>query len=380
MSVDWTQVRDQFPVLADWTYLNAATFGPVPKLALVAAQSQLERRNLEPCLDFLNWYVEADSVRASAARLIGAQASDIGFIPSAGIGLSWILNGIDWQPGDRVLGLEDEFPNNIYAPMMLGRHGVEFVSVPGGDEFSIDQLLSAIDDSTRLVLVSLVNYSTGLKPPISAIAQAARDNGGMVCVDATQGMGALDVNVNSLGVDLLLCHCYKSMLSPAGAGILYASKHARDQVPPTVVSWRSHKDWRNVDHLHHGPPDLPDEAARYEGGVLNYSGIAAMGAVFAWMLELGPPRLYRRVDEIILKTKEALRAAGGELIGDRKPYFDSSIVTAQFPGKDASALPIALRERQVAVAARKGRLRVSPHFYNNEQDIERLEAALLEVL
>ncbi len=380
MPVDWSRVRKEFPVLADWVYLNAATFGPVPKRAVFAAQRQLERRNLGPCLDFLNWYDEADLVRASAAGLIGAQAADIGFIPSAGIGLSWILNGIDWRPGDRIVGLEDEFPNNIYGPLMLERQGVEFVAAPGGDEFSIDHLLSAIDDRTRLVLLSLLNYSTGLKPPIAEIAAAAKKKGGMVCLDATQGMGSIEVNVDSLGVDLLLCHCYKSMLSPAGAGILYVSRQAREHVRPTVFSWRSHRDWRNVDHLHHGAPALPDETAAYEGGVLNYAGIAAMGAVFDWLRELGPSQVYARVAELIEQTKYALRAAGGELIADQKPYFDSSIVTAKFPGKDASALSRALLERKVAVAARKGRLRVSPHFYNNEQDIERLQAALSEVV
>ena len=372
-------------MLAEWVYLNAATFGPVPKRALFAAQKQLERRNREPCLDFLGWYDEADRVRANAALLIGAQRDDIGFIPNAGAGLSWVLNGIDWRPGDQIVGLEDEFPNNLYAPMMLERRGgrpsdVEFVAAPGGDEFSIDHLVSLINDRTRLVLLSLVNYSTGLKPPLAVITEAVRSKGGMVCVDATQGLGALEVNVDSLDLDLLLCHCYKSMLSPAGAGILYASQHAREQLHPSVFSWRSHKTWRDVDQLHHGAPELPDQTAAYEGGVLNFAGIAAMGAVFEWLLELGPSQVYARVEQIVGQSKDALRKAGGELIADQKPHFDSSIVTAQFPGVNASELSKALLERKVAVAARKGRLRVSPHFYNNEHDIERLEAALAEVI
>jgi selenocysteine lyase/cysteine desulfurase len=141
MPLDWSSVRSEFPVLTDWTYLNAATFGPVPQRAVEAIEQHFRHRNETAALDFLRWYDDADAVRAQAARLIGAEPADIGFLPSAGIGLSWILEGLDWRAGDRILTIEQEFPNNIYAPLLLADRGVESVTAPGGLVFTPEALL-----------------------------------------------------------------------------------------------------------------------------------------------------------------------------------------------------------------------------------------------
>ena len=124
MITDWPTIRAQFPVLKEWVYLNSATFGPVPTCAVEAAANHFRRRDQQACLDFLDWYTDADAVRAQAAELIGAEPDDVGFIPNAATALSWVVNGIRWTPGDHVVTLPHEFPNNEYFARVLEQRGV----------------------------------------------------------------------------------------------------------------------------------------------------------------------------------------------------------------------------------------------------------------
>ncbi len=374
---DWNQVRAQFPVLENWVYLNTATFGPVPRCAREAMERHARRRDEQACLDFIEWFDDADGVRELAARLMGASAADIAFVPNTGAALGWLVQGIDWKPGDRVVALEEEFPNNTYFGHSLAARGVEFVEAPlEGGEFCLDRFLGAIDARTRLVLMSTVNYSTGLRPPLDQIGPRLRERGVLFYVDATQSLGALRLDVNAIAADMVAAHGYKWLLSPAGIGLVYIRPQVCQWLQPSVYSWRSHKDWRRVDDLHHGAPQLPEGAQRYEGGLQNFPGIYALGAVMQMMLELGPETIEARVRRLGELTREVLRRAGAGLAADRLPYYDSPILAAGFPGQDVSRLAARLREQGVVAAARHGSLRVSPHFFNNQEDLERLERAL----
>ncbi len=378
MALDWSSVRAEFPVLRNWTYLNSATFGPVPQRAVEAIEQHFRHRNEAASLDFLEWYDDADAVRAQAARLIGAQSHEIAFLPSAGIGLSWVIEGLDWRPGDRILTVEHEFPNNIYSPLMLGGRGVESVTAPGALDFTPEALIEKIDERVRVVLLSALSYSSGLRPPLAAIGKAARAAGALFVVDGTQGVAAIELDVEAIQADVILAHGYKWLCSPPGAGFLYMGERARRMIRPTVVSWRSHKDWRNVNALHQGVPEPADDAARYEGGILNFPGIAAMGATLDLFEQVGHGAMQKRVAEIAEAVRGVLREAGGVPAADESPWFDSPIVTARFPSRDVGKLALALGKRRIALAARQGSLRVSPHFFNNEEDIEALREALAD--
>jgi hypothetical protein len=176
MAADWIQARRQFPVLDKWVYLNSATFGPLPLCAVEAANRHWRHRDEQACIDFLDWFTDADRVRAKAAQLIGAQPADIAFVPSAGAALSWLMQGIDWKPGDQVLALAHEFPNNLYYPLVWRERQVEFIEMPlPQGRFELDAFLSLLTNRTRLVLLSTVNYSTGLRPPLEQIGAALRE-------------------------------------------------------------------------------------------------------------------------------------------------------------------------------------------------------------
>lgn len=319
--------------------------------------------------DFLAWYEDADRLRAKIARLISCAPDDIAFIPNSSAALGMLLSGIEWRSGDQILTLEREFPNNLYAPSMLQRYGVEMLECSG------DHLLDSLTPRTRLVLVSSANYNTGYAPPLAELAPCLRRRGVLLYVDGTQSVGAMRFDAATIQPDLLAVHCYKWMLAPPGAGFLYVRPEVREWLQPNAVGWRTHFDWRNVDNLHHGAPQLADKAEKYEGGGLPFPLLYALEASVDMMLELGPDRIEERVLQLARQARESLRECGATVAD-----FASPIVAARFDRHDVSALARTLKEQKVVVAARRGHLRVSPHFYNNERDIETFSHALRRLL
>jgi selenocysteine lyase/cysteine desulfurase len=364
--VDWSTVRAEFPALSGLTFLNTATYGQLPQRAVQAAMAHFERRDEHACADFLEWFDDMDDLRASVARLINAEPSDIAFANNAATALSWLLLGLEWKPGDQIITLQHEFPNNLYFPAMLGARGVEVI------ETGFDRLRDAVTERTRLVMLSTVNYMTGLRPPLAGLAAWLRSRGVLLYLDGTQSLGALRFDVQQVQPDMFAVHGYKWLLSPNGAAFAYLSPALRQQLSPTVIGWRSDRSWREVDQLHHGAPRLCEDAQRYEGGMLNFPSLYAMHASVNMMLELGPDVIEARVLDLAAKCRQMLTGLGASIA-----HPESIILAARFDGIDASALAKRLREQGILVSARQGYLRVSVHFYNNEEDIERLGIALV---
>lgn len=367
--VDWRKVRREFPALANWTFLNTATFGQLSRACTAAVARHHALRDETACADFLDWFDDADAIRALVARLINCSAEDIAFIPNACQALSIIFNAIEWRAGDRVIALAGEFPNNIYNPAVMTDRGVEFVEAPW------ERFGEEIARGARLVLVSTLNYTTGFRPPLVELAPMLRNWGTLLYVDGTQSIGALRFDCAEIQPDFLAVHGYKWLLSPTGAGFFYVRPEARQWLRPTVIGWRSDKRWRSVNELHHGPPEFVEAAEKYEGGMLSFGALYGMGASVEMMLELGTDVIERRVMELAAQAREVLEHAGAHVLHENSP-----ILAARWDGRDAAGLARALRERRILVSARHGNLRVSVHFYNNEEDLQVLRDALKQLV
>ena len=369
MKTDWNAIRSEFPALAHWTYLNTATFGQLSRRSTEAVARHFAHRDEVACWDFLSWYDDADRLREKIGRLICCSADDLAFVPNSSTALGILLTGLDWCPGDRIVTLEHEFPNNLYAPALLSHLGVEMIETPW------ERFYEVVDSRTRLVAISSANYNTGFAPPLAEIAAFLRPRGVLLYVDGTQSLGALRFDASRVQPDMLAVHAYKWMLSPNGIGFMYVRPDLRERLRPNAIGWRSHRDWRNVDNLHHGVPQLAATAEKYEGGGESSALLYAMEASVDLMLEIGPDVIERRVFELAAKTREILQDLGAAVEIQASP-----IVAARFENLDVSALARALKEKRVLVAARRGHLRVSPHFYNNEDDLEHLRETLLHLL
>jgi cysteine desulfurase/selenocysteine lyase len=365
MTPDWKALRAEFPALANWTYLNTATYGQMPRSAADAMNRHLARRDELACGDYLAWFDDMDAIRESCARLVHCEAPDIAFVINASTGLAALLMGLRWQPGDEVLTLDDEFPNQLYVSATLARFGARLQTAawPG--------FYRAINERTRLVVLSTVNYATGFRPPLEDVSRFLRERGVLLYVDGSQSVGALQFDIGLVRPSVLCVDAYKWMLSANGAGFLYVDPELRQRLPASVVGWRSDRDWRSVDSLNHGEPVFAQAAEKYEGGMLSFPSIYGMGAVIDLMLQVGPAAIEARVLELAGRARAMLCGLGAEVNADQ-----SQIVTAILPGRDSGELARTLRERRILVSARHGRLRVSPHFYNDETDLEMLRKAL----
>lgn len=354
---DWGAVRSLFPALRLWTFLNTATFGQLSTRTAQAITDHLARRDETACADFLSWFDDHDRLRGKIALLIHAQPDDIAFFQNASSALAVLMNGIRWREGDQVLMFEHEFPNQIYAPLF---RGLELAEAPP------ERLLDCFTPRTRLVAISAVNYTTGYRAPLAQISEECRRRGALLFIDATQFCGALEFDFSRIQPDMVAVNCYKWMLAPNGIAFAAIHPRLRTELKPLAIGWRSHRDWRNVNQLWHGEPELKESAEKYEGGMLPSALLYGLEASADLMLELTPPVIERRVLELAGQARA--------LFPDAWPHVDSPIVAA--PVEDAAALAARLRQRRILVSARHGLLRVSTHFYNDETDIARLAEAL----
>jgi selenocysteine lyase/cysteine desulfurase len=369
VAIDWRAVRSEFPALEDWVFLNSATFGQLPRRTTQAVLDHFAHRDETACADFLSWFDDADRIRESIARLIHCRSADIAFVPNASSALGVMMSGIKWKTGDRIVTLKDEFPNNLYFPAQLSTHGVEFTEVPW------EGFYEAVDERTRLVLISAVNYSTGLRPDLAAVSRHVHGRGGLLYIDGTQSVGALEFRVPEVQPDMLAVHGYKWLLSPNGAGFMYVSPELRRVIEPNVIGWRSDRRWRDVNQLHHGAPEFVEAAEKYEGGMLSFPSIYGMGASVDLMLSLGAEAIEARIMDLTGQCTRVLEEAGATIA-----YRDSPIIAARFDNRDAAEISAALKQRRILTAARHGNLRVSVHFYNDESDIQALRDALREIV
>ena len=366
--IDWKAVRSEFPALEGRVFLNTATYGQLPRRATEAVAEHFRRRDETACNDFLTWFDDAAALRASIARWIGASAEDIAFVTTAGHALSIVLSGIDWREDDEIVTLEDEFPNQLYAA--ASRFGVRSV-VCRWDEFE-----AAVSHRTRLVLVSSVNYRTGLRPDLTQIVPWLRDRGILIYMDGTQSVGALRFDCSTIKPDFLAVNAYKWMISPNGAGFFYVRPEVREWLRPNVIGWRSDYAWRSVETLHQGAPRFVESAEKYEGGMLAFPSLVAMQASLTLFEEIGSEPIERRVLALTDRLRKGLGELGFQPFPSQSSTLPSQISFLKLPGTDSSELARRLHEMNIDVSARRDYLRVSPHFYNDIGDIDTLTEAV----
>jgi len=369
MTPHWPSIRGRYPAIAHWTYLNSATYGLLSESTTAAVNRHFHHRDELACADFLDWFDDIDRTRAKAAQLIHATATDIAFSLNASSPLSLLLGGEHWKPGDRIVTLTNEFPNQLYYASLLKAKGVDFVEVEWPDFFD------AITPQTRAVLMSQVSYTTGFRPPLDQIGPFLKERNILFYIDATQALGALTLNVQQIQPSMVAVHGYKWLLCPNGAAFFYVSPELRNTLQPNVVGWRSHEDWKNVNRLHHGSPVFADSAEKYEGGMPAFPCLYAMDAALTEFLEIGPEKIERRVLELTALLHEQLQTLGHITV----LHKHSPITAAHFPNIDPADIVHRLKEERILAAARHGCLRLSMHLYNDESDIDKLITVLKTV-
>lgn len=369
----WQLLRAQMPITERWAYLDHAAVAPLPGVTRDVIVAWAAEAASEGNTAWLSWSRRLELVRDAAARLIGADRAEIALVHSTTEGISLVAEGYPWREGDNVVTLANEFPSNLYPWMNLAVRGVETRRVEApGPRVDVDRLLCSCDARTRIVSVSWVGYASGWRLDLDRLAEEVHRRGVLLFVDAIQGLGAFPLNVGQTQIDFLAADGHKWLLGPEGAGLLYIRRQHLDRLRPLMVGWNSvvhASDYTRIEL------DLKPSAARYEGGSPNMVGFLGLGASLELLLECGIEAIAERTLEITDLACRKLEGVGAKIYSAREGDHRSGIVSFDFGG-DPLATVRHCQKQGVVLRARNGRLRISPHGYNNEEDIDRLIAAL----
>jgi selenocysteine lyase/cysteine desulfurase len=369
--IDWQRVRAEFPVTERLAYLNSAGAGPVPRAASDAAM-QFYRETLESGdKRWFDWLMRRERARAAIALLINAEPEEIAFTTNTSSGMNLIIDALEGR--GEVVSCELEFPVSTITWMHRGFR-VHLLKARGG-ELSVEDVSAAIAGRRAgVICLSHVQYSNGFRAPLAEIGAQKGEHA--FVVNAAQSAGVFQIDVKRMKIDALAATGHKWMLGGYGSGFVYLSRALLEATRPRAVSWLSVEqpfEMRNEEFNVRG-----DAAARAEMGCPHFAGIFSLGASATYLLALGTAEIERRALALNRHLTEQLAAAGWRVLsplGDEATRSAETLVAADDPARVARHLST----RGVAVTQKPEGIRVATHFFNDEEDIARLIAALDEV-
>lgn len=352
-------------------YLNHAGVGPWPARTAAAVAAFAEDNIRHGAARYPDWLLVEQRLRVQLAALIGAAGSDdIALLKNTSEGISLVAAGLDWQPGDKVVLSDQEFPSNRLPWEALATRGVttRLVSLAGADPEA--DLIAALDERTRVLAISAVQFATGLRLDLARLGAACRHNGTLFVVDAIQQLGALQFDVNAAQADVVIADGHKWLVGPEGVALFWTRPEIRDRIALTQFGWHMRE--------HAGDYTRDDwtparSARRFECGSPNMLGIHALSASLAVLAETGMAVIEQRVLANAGQLARGLAALPGWSLVSRRDEarFCSGIVTARHASGRHAEIFRHLRDAGVICAERGGGIRLSPHFYLTAAQLDR---------
>jgi cysteine desulfurase/selenocysteine lyase len=370
------RIRRLFPITEEFVYLNSAAVTPPPTIAIEALNEQLRDVQMYGSRNYRQWVGRKESSRRLLADLLNARAEQIAFMRNTSDALSTIANGLKWKAGENIVTFQNEFPSNVYAWRRIRDiESVELRFCPERDgRIDLDEFVSLIDEKTRVVAISAVQYASGFRADLKRIGEAARAVDALLVVDAIQAAGVVPIDVEGDLIDAAAGATHKWLMSPEGIGYVYLSDRARSQIEPTLVGWVSveqPEDYSNFEQ------QFKTGALPWETGTFASALFYALEANLKLITELGVGEINKYLLDLGDFLCENLDKEKYELVSSRRENEKSQIVCIRNRnGVEAMQLYKHLQRQNIVVAPRGDRLRISPHIYNTREDIERLIAAL----
>jgi len=362
----WAAHRDQFPITQNLIYLHHAGVAPLVKVAADAMQHLAEDALRFGSFHYDQWLATYQGVRQAAARLLGAAPEEIAIVKNTSEGIATVALGLDWHPGDKMVGFVEEFPANFFPWKRLEARGIQVEWLSIWDPL---ERVEAACRGARLLAISFVQFLSGYRSDLEALGEICHRNGCLFLVDAIQGLGAFPVDVRRAGVSALAADGHKWLLGPEGCAILYIQRDLQDQIEPVELGWTN---LANFDDYANRDMTLRPDAGRYECGTLNTIGCYGLRAAIEFLLGVGVERIARQVQALGDQIAEGVAAKGYEVLGTRTPATGAGIVSFRKEGVDPRAVVRQLRSQGIVCAPRMGWIRASPHFYIGPQDIDKL--------
>ncbi len=369
--------RREFPHTENTVYFNSASYGPFSITVKKAIEDNIDLRLAADIDDTLYAFTVAEELRSDYAGLVGADKQDIGLGLNTSFGLNVIAFGLPLPQGSEILVSDIEFPAIIYTWRAAAeRFGYKLKFVPAKDmSFDIETFKKAITGKTKVLAVSYVQFFNGYKNDLATLSQICHENDILLVVDGIQGMGTEPVDVRQLGLDVFTSGCQKWMLAPQGCGFFYLAPELRRKIQPPFMSWLG-VDWQmNFTSLFKFDNPYFDSARKFELGYYVVLNLAGMKAAVKYFQLLGIENIQRHNHRLIDRLAEYIKNNRRyKITSSMAPLHRSSIFT--FTCDNYKELYQEIVKRKIILAQREGSLRVSVHFFNNDDDIDKL----LEVL
>ena len=365
-------LRDEFPILATTTYLNACSQGALSRRVRSAYEEYLAGWDANGA-EWEHWVERAEASRAAFARLLGAAPAELAVTTSVSQGISGIVSALDLSSRPRIVISEYEFPTVGQIAHAQELRGAEIVHVRPGPDGSIplESWAEAIDERTSLVCCTTISYRTGHRQDVAGIAALARGCGALVLADSYQAVGAIELDVRKLDVDFVTGGTVKYLLASAGLGFLYVRGSLFPQLLPTQTGWFADEDIFRMDISDYSP--APD-ARRFDAGtppVPNiYAGLAGMSIIE----EVGVGAIEAHVRGLNTRLIEGLDEMGATVVTPRDPAGRGPLVCVR--STDAEAFVAELAAERIVVSSRDENIRIAAHLYSTEEDVDRLLQAL----
>jgi len=362
------KIRKEFPELKDIVYLNNAAISLMPTRSKKALIESLKDREYsgEKRTDIRNQ--RERRTREKIAKLIYSSYQDICTVSNTSEGLNIIAQGLDLKERENVVIVRHGFPGNAVPWLNLKKKGVAIKIVESEyGEDATEKILATVDDATKVLAISFVEWIDGFKYDLDMLGNFCHKKGIIFVVDAIQGVGAMKLDVQSSKISFLSNGGFKWLMSPNGTGFIYVDKKLLPVLDMKYLGYLS---------LAKGPMDfdydltLKDGAKKFRLGSINDTGIAAMERSLDLILELGIEKIQDHILNLIRYAGEKIKSKGYDVLGDFPDKSRSGILS--FRGKGIEEVYQRLIERNVIVSFRKKWIRISPHFYNKRDDIDRM--------
>ncbi len=376
MSIDWAAWRAEFPGLEKRTYLNTVSLGQLSRRSRAAVNTFLDLwTELGASAWYAHWLDEVTATRAEFARLVGASEDEIAILPNVSTGLGAISSSIDFSTRSKVVCCELDFPTLTYH--WLAKQEVETVILDAVDavHIPIGTFESAIDSQTALIATSRVYFTTGYIQDVKALAEIAHRNGALLLIDDYQGTGQIPIDVKAAGVDILITGGLKWLIGGPGIAYMYVNRDRILELQPSITGWFSHAHQFNFDPHR---LEFHQDARRFEAGTPAVSAVYAGNAGLQIINEIGADNLRQRTAELNQDLVARLRERGFKLRIPDDPERQAGMTIVE--ADDPMGITRALAERKIVVDKRPGAVRISPYFYNNEQENEAVVEAMREIV
>ena len=376
--------RAMFEIPRSVCYLNSASYSPLPRRTLDAGRAAVARKGAPWMLDWSFAVQQYERARTAAARLVNADPRDIALIPSVSYGVATAAKVLPIAPGTRVIVLEDDHSSPVLewgARADAGDFAVETVRRPDDGDWT-SAVLGAIARPgaapVSLASISSVHWSDGGLIDTEQIAVALRQQGARFLIDATQSAGVLAMDVRRLDPDFVIFPTYKWLLGPYGRAFLYVAKRHQGGVPLEQTA-SGRRDVRAENAVYFGDLSYVHDARRYDMGERDHFISMEMASIgMEMMADWGAAAVAERLAMLTERIADGLRAAG--VPTPERHVRAPHVLSLSFKDGLPKGLTEGLASEGIYVAARLGRLRVSPHVYNDEEDADRFVAALAKRL